>query len=286
MSKCLVTGGLGFIGSNVVDVLIEAGHEVTIVDNLSTGKVENFNPKAGLIKADIRDSFEEWPKVDYVFHLAALARIPRSIEEPLETHTVNVVGTLNVLDYCRKIGAKVIFSGSSSIYEGKHLPTREDAPKAPQNPYALQKLECEQYIELYNQLYNIDYCILRYFNVYGERQLTEGAYAAVVGIFLDQKSRGKALTITNDGEQRRDFTYVKDVATANIMAMDWSGTINIGAGHNYSVNDIAERVGGEKDYIGERQNEVQATLADNGKARDLGWKPTMDILEWIDANKD
>lgn len=288
MARCLVTGGLGFVGSNLVDQLIEDGHSVIVIDNLSTGTVKNKNPKAETIIADIQDeySLKELPVVDYVFHTAALARIPRSIEDPIGSNDANVNGTLQLLEYCRKVDAKMIFSSSSSIYDGLELPTDEDDDKDPKNPYALQKYICEMWIQLYGALYNIDWTILRYFNVYGERQITEGAYAAIVGIFLQQRKEGKPLTITNDGEQRRDFTYVKDVVQANVMAMDWpQDFFNIGAGNNYSVNQLADAVGGEKKYIGERIGEVRETYADNSKAQALGWKPTMDIIEWINNAK-
>lgn len=287
--KCLVTGGAGFIGSHIVDALIERGYEVTVVDNLSTGKKENINEKAIFLERDIRDK-NLWGyvrKTDYVFHLASLARIQPSIENPLESNDVNLNGTLNVLEYCRKHRAKLIFSSSSSIYEGSHLPTDEDDEIAPKNPYALQKWVCEQYINLYGELYDMNYTILRYFNVYGERQILDGAYAAVLGIFLDQKKRGVPLTITNDGKQRRDFTYVGDVVRANLMAMQWKRQpYNIGTGFNYSINQIAELVGGEKKYIGNRTGEVGETLASNIQAELAGWTPRTKIEDWINANLD
>ena len=281
MSKILVTGGLGFVGSNLVDALIQGGDDVTIIDNLSSGKLENLNPEAKFNKADITHKYiwDILTKFDYVFHTAALARIQPSIKDPLPGHDANVNGTLNVLEYCRRTRAKLIFSSSSSIYQGNKLPTREQDPKYSKNPYALQKYICEQYIELYAQLYGLDYVILRYFNVFGKRQLTEGAYATALGIFLKQKAEGKPMTITNDGEQRRDFTYIDDVVKANIMAMDWKGTFNIGAGNNYSINEIADLIGGERGYIGARLGEVRETLADNSKARQKGWYPTPNALE-------
>lgn len=285
MARCLVTGGAGFVGSHVVDLLLKKKHEVIVIDNLSTGKLENLNDKAHFINGDIRDD-DVWGlihEIEYVFHLASLARIQPSIADPVTSNDVNLVGTLKVLEYCRNSGAKLIFSGSSSIYQGVNLPTDELDAKKPKSPYALQKLMCEQYIRLYAELYGLKYAILRYFNVYGERQITEGAYAAIVGIFLDQKANDQTLTITSDGEQRRDFTYVKDVANANVIAMKWNGTFNIGTGKNYSINQIADFVGGEKEYVGDRKGEARETLADNSKALKMGWKPTKDIEGWVHA---
>lgn len=284
MSKVLVTGGAGFIGSHVVDALILQDHEVTIIDNLSTGKMDNLHPWATFINGDITDP-NLWRLInddyDYVYHLAALARIQPSIDDPVNSNDVNLVGTLRVLEYCRKHDAKIIFSGSSSVYKGDVLPTSELDPKDPQSPYAMQKLMSEQYIRLFAKLYGVKYVVLRYFNVYGERQLLGGAYAAVIGIFLDQKSLGDPLTITNDGEQRRDFTYVGDVARANLYAMNWQGTFNIGSSVNYSMNQIADLISKDKLYIGDRPGEVRETLADNTKAKWFGWTPTTDVSEWI-----
>lgn len=280
MSKAIVTGGAGFIGSHVVDKLIDEGFEVTVLDNLSTGNIANVNKKADVIVEDICD-VSKLPEVDYVFHLAALARIQPSIDDPRESNNVNLFGTLNILEYCRRNKAKLIFSSSSSIYEGSNLPTTEDDEIEPKNPYSLQKWVAEQYIELYGELYDMDYTILRYFNVFGERQILEGAYAAVVGIFLKQLQEGKTLTITNDGEQRRDFTYVKDVANANFLATQWEReAYNIGTGNNISINELASIIKDEKEYIGPRQGEVRETEADNTKAITAGWKPTQTIEEW------
>lgn len=281
MDKVLVLGGAGFIGSWVVDLLIYNGHDVTVVDNLSTGSLDNVNPKAKFINGDIRDVglWRDIGKFNYVFHLAALARIQPSIKDPVLAHDHNVNATLNVLEYCRHNKAKLIFSSSSSIYAGDNLPTEEDDAKHPKNPYALQKYIAEQYIELYGELYGLDYTILRYFNVFGDRQLLTGAYTTVLGIFLNQKANGQKLTITGDGEQRRDFTLVADVAEANLLAMDWSGIFNIGSGRNYSVNEVAELVGGEVKYIPGRPGEVWETLANNSKAKRGGWRVTNNSLQ-------
>lgn len=286
MSRCLVTGGAGFIGSHLVDLLLEQGHTVTVLDNLSTGKPENLNQKSNFLCGDIREQsvWDHLGDFDFVYHLAALARIQPSIQDPVGSNDVNLVGTLRALEYCRRVKAKIIFSGSSSVYRGELLPTIETDDKDPQSPYAMQKLMSEQYIRLYQRMFQVPYVVLRYFNVYGERQIIEGAYAAVVGIFLNQKANGQKMTVTGDGEQRRDFTYVKDVAQANLMAMKWQGTFNIGTGINYSMNELADMVGGEIEYIAERLGEARETLADNQKALAKGWKPTKNIGDWVNEN--
>lgn len=281
--KCLVTGGAGFIGSHIVDILQKNEYEVTIIDDLSTGTLKNLDGEFTFIKADIRDyDFDNLEKQDFVFHLACLARIKPSIENPTESHEVNLDGSFRVLEYCRKSKAKLIFSSTSSLYKGDELPTKETAEIKPKNPYTLQKWAIEGYLRLYHELYGLQYVALRYFNVFGERQILEGAYAAVVGLFLDAKAKGEPILITNNGEQSRDFTYVKDVAVANLMAMDWpTGAYNIGTGKSYSINELAGMVGGKTKYIPTRPGEVMATQADWSKARRKGWKPTKNIQEWI-----
>lgn len=293
MSKVLVTGGAGFIGSHIVDRLIADGHEVIILDNLSTGKKENLNPQAEFHKCDISDIDAISPffsGVDAVFHTAALARIQPSIQNPLLYNEVNINGTLNVLWAVKQAGVKkIIYSASSSAY-GKQpedaFPLKETSLTHPGSPYALQKLVGEMYCQLFSQLYNLPTVILRYFNVYGPRQITEGAYAAVIGIFLKQREEGKPMTIVGDGEQRRDFTHISDVVEANILAWEKdapSGEIfNIGAGRNYSVNEISQLIGGESVNIPPRPGEYPVTLADNSKARDLlGWVPKVKLGEAI-----
>src|SRR3989344_1145301 len=215
MAKCLITGGAGFIGSNLVDALVKKGYDVLVLDNLSTGKRENVNPQAKFFEADLRDFnairplFED---IDYVFHEAALPRIPLSIEKPIETNEINVKGTLNALVASKEAGVKkFIYASSSSALGGAaKLPMREDSPCRPLNPYALQKYVGELYCRIFSAIYKLPTVSLRYFNVYGPRQPREGAYVPVIGIFLTQKAAGQPLTITGDGEQRRDFTHVSD----------------------------------------------------------------------------
>ena len=296
--KILVTGGAGFIGSNLVDKLIEKGHDVVVIDNLSTGKKENLNPKCTFLQLDLATVYPEildeaMKNVNYVFHLAAKARVQPSIAEPVLFNEHNVTATLKLLDSARKARTvkRVIFSSSSSVYGNSTvLPLEENLSTNPISPYALQKLIGEQYCQLYSRVYGLDSVCLRYFNVYGNRQPVSGAYCTVLGIFTRQHIAGEALTITNDGEQKRDFTNVSDVVDANIRAMEANPNIkfngqcfNIGYGRSVSINEIASYFGGEKKYIG-NVLEPKETLADNHKARvHLGWEPKVAISkEYVD----
>ena len=297
MKKAIVTGGAGFIGSNLVDKLIEQGVEVTILDNLSTGKEENINPKAKFINCDISTASEidmlfYINGADVVFHLAALARVQPSIEDPISFNEVNVKGTLNVLLAAHKAKVKrVVYSASSSAYgDAKKFPTPEEYPTNPLSPYGLQKYVGEQYCKMFSEVYNLDTVSLRYFNVYGERMNLEGAYCLVLGIFAQKMLEGKPLTINNDGEQRRDFTYVGDVVEANILAATHKEPLNgeafnIGNGKEFTVNEIADMLGGEKQY-GNKVIEPFRTLADNSKALlMLNWDPKGDLPTWVEKYK-
>ncbi|MFA6254969.1 MAG: SDR family oxidoreductase [Patescibacteria group bacterium] len=300
--KALVTGGAGFIGSNLVDELIKQGHEVVILDNLSTGKKENLNPQAKFVEADITNLEQIKPHfagIDYVFHLAALPRVQWSIENPIETHNANINGTLNVFLAARDAKVKrLVYSASSSAYgDTQILPLKEDLLPAPMSPYGLHKYVGEHYARLFSLLYGLETVSLRYFNVYGPRMAFEGAYVTVMAIFLRQKKEGQKMTITGDGTQTRDFTYVGDVVNANILAslspkVGKGEVINIGAGQNYSVNEIAKRLGGEVEHIAPRI-EPHDTLADNLKARNLlDWNPQINLetglkktAEWFESLK-
>ncbi len=293
--RLLVTGGAGFIGSNLVDVLIERGFEVHVIDDLSNGKKENVNKKAVLHTLDVTDLGSIKPiftGVDYVFHLAALPRVQYSIECPAESNKTNVEGTLNVL--ISSVEAKVkkfIYSASSSAYGDQvAMPLKEDMIPSPKSPYGLQKYLGELYCRLWREVYNLPTVSLRYFNVYGPRYNPDGAYALVIGKFLKQRLNGEPMTITGDGEQTRDFTHVRDVVRANILAMESQmvgrgEVINIGAGKNQSMNRIAQLIGGPATYIPARL-EPKHTLADNTLARELlGWKPEIDLEEGISELK-
>ena len=290
MERAIVTGGAGFIGSNLVDALIEKGMDVSVIDDLSAGKKVNVNPKAKLHVVDIKDksSLEDIFKGgEFVFHAAALPRVQHSIDDPLETHSVNVTGTLNLLDISAKKNVKkFVFFSSSAVYgdkEGEPM-VETDEPK-PKSPYALHKYISEEYCKLFSEVYGLPTVSLRYFNVYGERQDPEGAYALVIAKFLDLRKKGKKLTITGDGEQTRDFVNVKDVVKANILAarseLVSGEVLNIGSGRAVSVNRIAQLIGGEVEYTDPRF-EPRHTLSDSKVAEELlGWKPTVSIEEGI-----
>lgn len=294
--KYVVVGGAGFIGSNLTDLLINEGHEVLVIDNLSTGNLDNVNSKASVLIEDITNSPQSltstFKNYDGVFHLAALARVQPSIENPLEFNRANVDGTLNVLVAARDAGIKrVVYSASSSAYgNAETFPTKEDHPTDPLSPYGLQKLIGEQYCRVFYHCYGLETVSLRYFNVFGERQSLDGAYKLVMGVFAQQRLEGKPLTITGDGEQRRDFTYVGDVAKANLLAMSSDNVgkgdvINIGNGDNRSINQLADLIGGDKSYIKARL-EPKQTLADNSKAKELlGWSPSISIEDWVPSYK-
>tara|TARA_A100001391_G_C5004774_1_gene261672 strand:- start:40 stop:945 length:906 start_codon:yes stop_codon:yes gene_type:complete len=296
--RTIVTGGAGFIGSNLVDRLIDDGHEVIVIDNLSTGKKENINSKAKFYNKDLTEmrresDFSIFENVDIVFHMACLARVQPSIENPHLYHDKNVNGIVNVLEGCRKYGvSRLVFSSSSSVYgDAEEVPTSESCKLNPMSPYALHKLVGEQYCKLYSELYGIDTVSLRYFNVYGDRQPTEGAYCLVMGIFAGQILNNQPMTIRGDGEQRRDFTHVDDVVDANIKSMDYplelnGDVFNIGNSDNRSVNDIANMIGGDTINV-EPVIEPRETLANHDKAKNvLGWSPKGNLEKWIPSWKE
>tara|TARA_R110002074_G_scaffold160697_1_gene318188 strand:+ start:3269 stop:4177 length:909 start_codon:yes stop_codon:yes gene_type:complete len=296
--KCLVTGGAGFIGSHLVDKLIEEGHQVLVLDDLSTGKKENINEKADFMKWDISKDWNEISisieEIDVIFHLAAKARVQPSIENPIEYHNANVNGTLNMLVAARDAGVKrFVFSSSSSVYgdiEEKDLPTSENSALNPMSPYALHKSIGEQYCKLFSELYDMETVSLRYFNVYGDSMSLEGAYKLVIPIFTEQILNGEPMTINGDGEQKRDFTYVGDVVQANISAgtldRKFNGDVfNIGHGDNRTVNQIADYIGGDRVHR-DPVIEPKATLANNKKAKDiLNFNPSKNIEDWIPSWK-
>ncbi|MBU0596536.1 NAD-dependent epimerase/dehydratase family protein [Patescibacteria group bacterium] len=296
MAIYLVTGGAGFIGTNLVKKLLAEGHEVRVIDNYAGGKKEDrFQAGAEYVEGDIRNR-EDLDKVmvgmEGVFHMAALPRVIYSVEHPEETHDVNVNGTLNVLLSARDNGVKrVVFSSSSSAsgdQPREAYPLKEDGfEKKPLAPYALHKLIGEHYFRLFAELYNLETVSLVYFNVYGPYCDPNGAYALVIGKFLEQRKNGEPMTIRGDGEMYRDYTHVDDVVNANILAMtkDTVGKgelINVGFGHPYSVNELADMIGGPTVNVDALPGEMKYTEADNTKAKELlGWEPTINLEDGI-----
>jgi len=296
--KAIVTGGAGFIGSNLTDQLISKGYDVIILDDLSTGNVNNINPNATFVNVDLatvkvdEEFIKLFEGVDYVFHTAAKARVQPSILDPIYYNEQNVNSTVNVLEAARKAGVKrVVYSASSSCYgNATKMPLTEDMAINPLSPYGLQKYIGEEYCKMYSEVYGLDTVSLRYFNVYGPRMNFEGAYKLVLAIFIQQMQQGKPLTITNDGNQRRDFTYVDDIVAANINAAECKNDLkgeafNIGTGNNFSVNELADMFGGEKQY-GIEVLEPYETLADTSKAREaFNYVPKGNLPEWVERCK-
>lgn len=293
--KSLVTGGAGFIGSNLVETLLGIGHTVVCVDNESSDAHDKpyWNENTINICGDIRDynlMSSCMRDVDYVFHLAAEARIQPAIENPVNAVSVNDLGTATVLQCARENQVKkFMFSSTSAAYGRNKSPNVETQSPDPLNPYSVTKLNGENLCKMYTELFGLPTVIFRYFNVYGPRQPVRGQYAPVLGIFKRQKDAGEPLTIVGDGNQRRDFVHVEDVARANIIAaladlgQDVYGEVyNIGTGKNFSVNEIAEMFMHEKTYIAPRPGEARVSLANNQKMRNtFGWTPTHDLDNWV-----
>jgi len=291
----LVTGGAGFIGSNLVDYLIQQGHEVICVDNESAECNDKFywNDKACNIIGDITDyDFIKncFKDVDYVFHLAAESRLQPAIKNPIEAVYKNCVGTTTILQCAREAGVKrFVYSSTSSGYGFNPSPNVETQPDDCLNPYSASKVAAEKFCKMYSDLYGLETVVLRYFNVFGERSPRRGQYAPVIGIFDRQKKNNEPLTIVGDGTQRRDFIYVGDVAKANLIAAEatldkkyFGQVFNIGSGINYSVQEIADAISDNQTYIPKREGEMETTWSNIEKASEiLGWKPEVDVLEWI-----
>jgi UDP-glucose 4-epimerase len=294
MSKCLVTGGAGFVGSNLVDALIDQGHEVTIIDNLVTGKREQINHQAKFYEVDLRDLEAIKPifeGIDFVFHEAALARVEPSIKDPILYNDYNVNATLNVLVAARDAKVKkLVYASSSSIYgDQEKMPLVETMPAKAISPYGLQKFIGEEYCRVFSYVYKFPTICLRYYNVYGPRMATEGAYASVISIFGQQRQKGEPMTIAGDGTHIRTYTFVGDIARANILAAQSDiidgRAINTGQSTAYSVNEIAEMFGGPAINIAPRI-EPARNLCDNNLAKKLlGWEPTMDLPAWLPEYK-
>ena len=294
MNKSLVTGAAGFIGSHLVEELLKMGHQVVALDNEYADNDQFYwNEGAINVKGDITDyKFMKnvFTHVDYVFHCAAESRIGTSIENPVRAVDINVKGTCTVLQCARENGVKkVMYSSTSSGYGMNLSPNIETQPDDCLNPYSVSKIAGEKLCKMYTDLFDLPTVIFRYFNVYGERAPRKGQYAPVIGIFQRQKEAGQSLTIVGDGEQRRDFVHVKDVARANIMAAisnaepeAYGQVYNIGSGKNYSVNDIASFISDDTINIEPRDGEARETLANIDKVYNtFGWKPEIDVKDWI-----
>ncbi len=297
--KVVVTGGAGFIGSHLAEELVAGGYQVTILDDLSTGKEENIAPLLKRSSAEfIKGSVTDLPLLQkilrdtlYVFHLAAIPSVPRSLADPRTSHEVNATGTLNVLLAARDVGvSKVVYASSSSVYgDTPVLPKREDMPPNPQSPYAVTKLIGEYYCHVFNQVYALPTACLRYFNVYGPRQDPDSQYAAVIPRFLMMVSEGKPPVIFGDGEQTRDFTYVKDAVTASILVAQsgGNGVFNIGTSQRSSINHLAQLITGlvgcnlKPVHDKPRPGDVRHSLADISRARKCGYQPSYTLEEGL-----
>lgn len=299
--RVLVTGGAGFVGTNLIKRLLRDGHNVVSIDNYSTGKRENEQEGCTYLECGLEHMFEryeiakfpdEFDKVlfgmypelsepDIIFHLAAIARIQPSFEHPVYTHHSNVTSTLNLLDWARGKKIPVVYAGSSSSNGDKFA-----------NPYTLSKSQGEQLVELYNKVYDLPTVICRFYNVYGPHQLTEGDYCTLIGIFEKLYKEGRPLTITGDGEQRRDFTHVDDIVDGLIRCgesiREVSGEVfELGRGKNYSVNEIAQAFGENypTKYIDGKPGEMRETLCSDENANELlGWNPQFDVIDFIKEN--
>lgn len=293
MSHYLVTGGAGFIGSHVVEALLAAGHRVRVIDNLIGGSRANLAPQAEFVEGDILDEValdKACEGIEGIFHLAALPQVQYSVEFPLESHRVNVDGTLSVFRAAIKAKIpRVVFSSTCAVYgTAKVLPTPVGAELDPISPYALQKRVCEEYAELWHALYGLEVVCLRYFNVYGLRMPITGSYAGAIALFGERRRQGKPLGIYGDGENTRDFVHVSDVAQANIAAMEHASfgksmIFNVGTGVARSINEVAKRVGGEIQYLPPRQGDPRAACADIRATQEaLGWSPRVPFDEGLE----
>ena len=294
MTISIVTGGAGFIGSHIVEELKRLDHMVVVIDNEYSDN-DNFHWRKDTLNVDIditdyKGLKNAFTGADYVFHLAAEARIGPAIENPVNALNINTIGTCNVLQCAREVGAKkVLYSSTSSGYGLNEAPNIETQPDDCLNPYSVSKIAGEKLCKMYTDLYGLKTIVFRYFNVFGERAPRKGQYAPVTGIFLRQKAAGEPLTIVGDGEQRRDYIYVKDVANANVMAAisnpddeAYGQVYNVGSGKNYSVNEIASFISDDTINIPPRVGEARNSLANIEKIqKTFAWKPEMNVEEWI-----
>jgi len=277
--RMLVTGGAGFVGTNLIKRLLKDGHEVVSVDNYSTGKKENHQDGCQYHDFDLSYGFKYKvfdDEYDVIFHIAALARIQPSLKNPYKSIFNNFVSSLNVFEYARRNNIKVVYAGSSTFHHGLYS-----------SPYAWSKYSGEELCKLYSSVYDLSTAICRFYNVYGPYQLEDGDYSTVLGIFEKQYREGKPLTITADGEQRRDFTYIDDIVDGLVKCSEHNFKaefFELGRGVNYSINEIANMFGEDypREYIPARKGEYDVTLADYSKAKlKLGWEPKGEINSYI-----
>ena len=285
--KILVTGGLGFIGSHIVDELVE-DNTVVIIDNKSTGKVENLkNPdhdNVRIIEKDLNDANldEILIDIDYVFHLAAMASVPLSVEDPIKCNQQNVDATIKLLTACKNNNVKkIVFSSSSAVYgNNTNMPLKESELMAPTSPYAASKASCELYLKTFHESYGLNYTALRYFNVFGPKQDKNSQYAAVIPNFISALLEGNQPVIYGDGEQTRDFVFVKDIVNANIAAAesDYNGVVNVASGKKITINKLYEVVRNtldydvEVEYLPERKGDIKHSLADVSNMEKINYK--------------
>ena len=274
--QALVTGGAGFVGTNLIKRLLKDGYEVASLDNYSTGFRENQLADCTYITLDITERFDNWiEKFDVIFHMAALPRIGPSFENPTEVVDVNVKGTANVLEYARKTKTPVIYAGSSSFWGGVY-----------KNPYTFSKWQGEELCKMYESIYKLPVTICRFYNVYGDYMPTEGEYRTVLPIFLEQYKNDEPLTITGDGKQRRDFTHVDDIVDAMMKVVQlnkWGSVYELGRGVNHSINEVVHMFNSERIYIDEIPGETRNTLCKSELARKkLNWKPKINLKEWLE----
>ena len=273
--QTLVTGGAGFIGANLIKRLLKDGHEVTSIDNYTTGKIENQQKGCKYIHGDIRD-YKALGVFDVIFHMAALPRIAPSFKNPKEVFETNVQGTQNVLEYARVYDIPVVYGGSSSFHGGVY-----------KNPYTFTKWQGEELCRMYKKIYGLKGSICRFYNVYGDYMIDEGAYRTVLSIFLEQYKNGESITVTGDGEQRRDFTHVDDVVDGMVKCFEqkaYGHVFELGRGKNHSINELAEMFydGHNITYIDSIKGEVRETLCNSELAKEvLGWKPKRNLEEWV-----
>ena len=280
--KCLVTGGAGFVGTNLIKRLVKDKHNVWSLDNYTTGHIENQQDGCEYITGDIRD-YKHWGKFDIIFHMAALPRIGPSFKNPKDVFDTNVLGTQNLLEYARRYNTPVIYAGSSSYHGGKY-----------KNPYTFTKWQGEELCKMYGNIFGVSSSICRFYNVYGDYMINEGAYRTVLSILKEQYEKGEPLTITSDGEQRRDFTHVDDIVDGMIRVMRamhgevdmyyHGAEFELGRGKNYSINEVADMFGEDypREYINPIKGEVRETLCKDIKTKEmLDWKPKRNLEEWL-----